>query len=103
MENYNRNVQIRLSNKQFKKLKSKSKKAGLTQSDFIRLLIDGATLNEKPDEKFYVAMSYLSEFTNKLNDFIYSAKVIGSIDTYYLNQLLERWNNLLVALKEKYL
>lgn len=47
-------------------LKRKAKKTCLTEAALIRLLIKGYEPKEQPDERFYLAMEMLTQFTERL-------------------------------------
>ena len=100
---YNRYLQIRINDEQLKDLKIKSEKAGLTQSNFVRALINGAILNEKPDDKFYEVIPNIAQFTQKLGDFIFNVKYYKDLNYESLDNQLEKWENLLLEIKQKYL
>ena len=65
MEFYMRNRTIKkqfwLNETEDNLLKEKSKKAGLSEAEFIRSFINGYKLKEKPDENFYDVLKDLRE------------------------------------------
>ena len=65
----NRNIQkiIRFNRNEALDLQKKAKKACMSESGLIRLLVKGYEPREKPDEKFFAVMGELSAIGNNIN------------------------------------
>ncbi len=78
-------------------LREKAKKTCLTEAALVRLLVKGYEPKERPDERFYVAMDSLSQFTQSLYDFSVMR------DTPSLKEEIERWHKFQMDIEHKFL
>ena len=83
-------------------LKNKSKKVGLNESDFLRLLIVNTKLKEKPDDRFYDVMKDMRAIGNNLNQIARVANSTGNISHDYKKEA-EVWNEFMIKIKKEYL
>ena len=72
-------------------------------SDYIRKLILGKEVKEKPDYEFYEVMKQLSKIGVNLNQIAHKANSTNVIDKDYYNQEAKEWHELSRQIKSKYL
>lgn len=84
-------------------LKEKCKSAGKTEATFFRQLIKGCKLKEKPDEEFYEAIKLLRAISINLNQIARKANSLDFIDAPAYKNEVEKLNNFIVKIKNKYL
>ena len=87
-----RNVQVlfRVNKDELQDLKKKVKKSGLSQERFIRQVVAGNVLKEKPDKEFYDAMRELSAIGNRINQLAAKANALGFIDAPMLHDAAKK-------------
>ena len=84
-------------------LKTSAERAGLDESTYIRFLIMGYDLREKPDERFYDVMNQMRAIGNNLNQIAHRANYQQYVDVYYYKREYEKWNKFMLEVKEKFL
>ena len=84
-------------------LKENSLKAGLTESEYIRKIIMGYKLKEKPDERFYETMKMLRNTANNLNQLAKRANLNGFIDEVAYKKEVEKLDDFIYEIKSKFL
>ena len=87
-----RNVQIlfRLTEEEAEQLNELVRKSGRSKEAFLREMVKGYRLCEKPDPEFYKMMRELSAIGNRINQLAVKANALGFIDTQKLNSELDR-------------
>lgn len=80
-----------------------STKAGLTESDYLRYIILGYTLKEKPDERFYEVMKQMRSIAHNLNQLTAKSHSLGFIDELSLNKQKELWIDFMDKIKKEFL
>ena len=103
MRTRNFKKQIWLNQTEASLLKNKSLKAGLTESDFIRKLINDATVKEKPDTRFYEVMKDMRAIGNNLNQIARVANSTGQINNYNYNKEAANWSEFMIKVKKEFL
>jgi len=103
MRNRGIKKQIWLNREEDYILKFKSESAGLTASDFIRNLIVGYQLREKPSQEFYDAIKELRAIGKNLNQITKYANKQGFVNGINLKKEIENMNRLIVDLKKEFL
>ena len=100
-----RNIQkiVRFNREEAQDLQKKAKKACLSEAGLIRLLIRGYEPREKPDDRFYDAMSELSSIGNNINQLAVKANSLGFIDALLLKKEAERWHKFQADIERTYL
>jgi hypothetical protein len=100
-----RNVQIlfRLSEAEAEYLHAMVRRSGQNKETFLRAMIKGYRLCEKPDPEFYKVMRILSGIGNRINQLAAKANAIGFIDAPLLQQESKKWHELQIDLRKKYL
>ena len=73
-------------------LHRKAKKACVSETGLIRLLIKGYEPKEKPDERFYDVMRELSAIGNNINQLAAKANTLNFIDAPMLMNEAKKWN-----------
>lgn len=100
-----RNVQIlfRLDRKEAQEFDKLVKKSGLSREAFLRAMVAGYQLHEKPDDDFYKIMRELSAIGNRINQLAVKANALGFVDALLLKEEMEKWGRFRLAVQEKYL
>ena len=100
-----RNVQIlfRLDKKEAQEFQKKVKKSGLTKEAFLRQMIAGYELHEKPDDRFYDALRELSAIGNCVNQLAAKANALNFIDAPMLKEEAKKWAKFRLGIQEKFL
>lgn len=96
-------IQVRLSDIEYKKLLDDIARSKETISSYIRKLIIGTQLKEKPDYEFYNVMKELTKIGVNLNQIAHVANSTNVIDKDFYNQEAKKWNELSRQIKNKYL
>lgn len=95
--------EIRLSYEEDDKLRLDSLKANLSKSEYVRRLIMGNEIKEKPDDRFYNVMTQLTKIGNNLNQISRKANKTDLIDKdFYKNEAI-KWNKFMSNVKEEFL
>lgn len=84
-------------------LRIKSEKAGINESDYIRNIVMGNTLKEKPDEEFYKSIKMMRSVANNLNQIAKKAHSLGFIDELTYKREVEKVDKIIDEIKEKFL
>ena len=84
-------------------LATNSTKAGLTESEYIRELLVGYKLKEKPDDRFYENLKVFRSLANNMNQLTKKAHSLGFIDELAYKKNADMVIKFLEELKNKYL
>lgn len=84
-------------------LAKKSKEAGMKECDYVRKVVLGYKIKEKPDERFYNAIKMMRTTANNLNQIAKKAHTFGFIDELAYKKEVEKLNNFILDIKTKYL
>ena len=100
-----RNVQIlfRLTEEEAEQLHSLVKKSGCSKEAFLRGMVKGYRLCEKPDPEFYKMMRELSAIGNRINQLAAKANALNFVDAPMLKEEAQRWHEFQIAVRKKYL
>ena len=96
-------IQVRLSDIEYKKLIDDTTRSKETISSYIRKLILGTQLKEKPDYEFYEVMKQLSKIGVNLNQIAHKANSTNNIDKDFYKSEAEEWHKFAREVKKKYL
>jgi len=96
-------VLFRLDRTEAQKLDKLVKKSGLTRETFLRSMISGYRLHEKPDDDFYQSMRELSAIGNRINQLAIKANALGFVDAPLLAEEVKKWRAFQLAIKERWL
>lgn len=80
-----------------------SKKAGLTESEYIRELLVGYKLKEKPDDRFYENLKVFRSIANNMNQLSKKAHSLGFVDELAYQKNVDKLVFFIGEIKDKYL
>ncbi len=92
--------QVWLNRKEACQLQKKAKKACLTESALMRMLISGYEPKQQPDESFYDFTRKLNALGNSLNQIAAKAHSLGYIDEVKYEEEIRRLHTLQADLEE---
>lgn len=103
MRNRTIKKQIWLNETEEKLLKEKSKKAGLSEAEFIRSFINDYKLKEKPDENFYYVLKDLRGIATNVNQLARQANRYQYVDSNKFFAIADKISDFIIAIQETYL
>ena len=95
--------QFWLSQEDAADLKRKANLCGLSEAAAIRILIRGFIPKQKPDARFYEAMSKLSAIGNNINQLALKANALGFVDAPMLQAEATKWNQFQADIEKTFL
>ncbi len=100
-----RNVQIlfRLTDEEAEQLYALVKKSGRSKEAFLREMVRGYRLCEKPDPEFYQIMRELSAIGNRINQLAAKANALNFVDAPMLREEARKWHDFQIEVRKKYL
>lgn len=100
-----RSVQIlfRLNEEEAEYLYELVRKSGRSKEAFLREMVKGYQLCEKPDPEFYRIMRELSAIGNRINQLAAKANALNFIDTPMLREEARKWQDFQLDVRKKYL
>lgn len=100
-----RNVQIlfRLTEEEAEHLDELVRKSGRSKEAFLREMVRGYQLCEKPDTEFYKMMRDLSAIGNRINQLAVKANALGFVDTPMLCEEARKWHEFQIDIRKRYL
>lgn len=100
-----RNVQIlfRLTEEEAELLYELVRKSGRSKEAFLRAMVKGYRLCEKPAPEFYQIMRELSAIGNRINQLAAKANALNFVDVPMLNQEVKKWRQFQIEIRKKYL
>jgi hypothetical protein len=100
-----RNVQIlfRLTEEEAEHLNELVRKSGRSKEAFLREMVRGYQLCEKPDPEFYKMMRELSAIGNRINQLAVKANALGFVDTPMLREEARKWHEFQIDIRKRYL
>lgn len=100
-----RNVSFifRMTEKEAQELDRKVKESGLSREAFIRAVLSGYALHEKPDKEFYEVMRQMGGIGYNLHQISAKANAFGLIDAPYYKKEADRWTRFQMEVKKKFL
>lgn len=101
----NRKVQIlfRLTDDEAEQLHELVRRSGRSREAFLREMVKGYQLCEKPDPEFYRIMRELSAIGNRINQLAAKANALGFVDAPMLNEEARKWHEFQIDIRKKYL
>ena len=92
-----RNVQIlfRLTEEEAEHLNELVRKSGRSKEAFLREMVRGYQLCEKPDPEFYKMM--------RINQLAVKANALGFVDTPMLREEARKWHEFQIDIRKRYL
>ena len=99
------NVQIlfRLTEEEAEHLNELVRKSGRSKEAFLREMVRGYQLCEKPDSEFYKMMRELSAIGNRINQLAVKANALGFVDTPMLREEARKWHEFQIDIRKRYL
>ena len=93
-----RNIQVivRLNRKEHQHLKKLVKRSGLSQSTYLRHLINGVVPQDAPPPDYYAMMNELRKVGTNLNQIAQVANAFGFIDAAKYDDAIEQLNRAVV-------
>lgn len=100
-----RSVQIlfRLNEDEAEQLYELVRKSGRSKEAFLREMVKGYRLCEKPDPEFYRIMRELSAIGNRINQLAVKANALGFVDAPMLREEAKKWHDFQIDVRKKYL
>lgn len=100
-----RSVQIlfRLDEDEAEQLYRLVKKSGRSKEAFLREMVKGYQLCEKPDPEFYKIMRELSAIGNRINQLAAKANALDFVDAPMLREEAKKWHDFQIDVRKKYL
>lgn len=100
-----RNVQIlfRLTDEEAEQLYALVKKSGRSKEAFLREMVRGYRLCEKPDPEFYQMMREMSAIGNRINQLAAKANALNFVDAPMLREEARKWHDFQIEVRKKYL
>lgn len=100
-----RSVQIlfRLNEEEAEQLYELVRKSGRSKEAFLREMVKGYQLCEKPDPEFYKIMRELSAIGNRINQLAAKENALNFIDTPMLREEARKWHDFQLDVRKKYL
>jgi len=96
-------IRVRLNEVEADHLYGLVKKSGRSREAFLRAMIEGYQLCEKPDPEFYKVMRELSGIGNNINQLAAKANTFGFVDVLMLEEESKKWHQFQLSIREKYL
>lgn len=84
------------------KLKKNAKKAGLTESDYLRLLIKGYKPTELPNENLFDMLNQLRGIATNTNQIARRVNATGHFDAKRYNDVAQRLDEFIEEFKYRY-
>jgi hypothetical protein len=100
-----RSVQIlfRLDEDEAEYLNTLVKRSGRSKEAFLREMVKGYQLCEKPDPEFYKMMRELSAIGNRINQLAVKANALNFVDTPMLKEEAKKWHEFQIDIRKQYL
>ena len=99
------NVQIlfRLTEEEADELNELVRKSGRSKEAFLRAMVKGYRLCEKPAPEFYQMMRELSAIGNRVNQLAAKANALNFVDAPMLTEEAVKWRQFQMDIRKKYL
>lgn len=100
-----RNVQIlfRMTEEEAYELNELVRKSGRSKEAFLRAMVKGYRLCEKPAPEFYQIMRELSAIGNRINQLAAKANALNFVDAPMLSEEAAKWRQFQIEVRKKYL
>ena len=100
-----RSVQIlfRLDEDEAEYLNILVKRSGRSKEAFLREMVKGYQLCEKPAPEFYKMMRELSAIGNRINQLAVKANALNFVDTPMLKEEAKKWHEFQIDIRKQYL
>ena len=91
-------ITLRLSDKEYEKLKTSAEKVGVPREVYLRMLISGTTPKEKPTVDFYSMTRELNAIGNSLNQIAKVANSKGFINVKAYEKNAHKLNGFIIEI-----
>ena len=95
--------QFWFSEEECKILSVNSSKAGLSESEYIREILIGYKLKEKPDDRFYDNLKVIRSIANNMNQIAKKANSLGFVDELAYKRNVDMIKKFIKDFKNEYL
>ena len=92
-----------LNDEEIKKLKNDSKKAGLSQSAYVRNLINGYKPKEQPSDEIFEMLKQLRGIGVNLNQIARKANALGFVDAPYYKRNASKLDNFIEKFENEFM
>lgn len=99
----NKKKQFWFSEEECKLLAINSTKAGLTESEYVREIVLGYHLKEKPDDRFYENLKVFRSLANNMNQIAKKAHSLGFVDELAYQKNVNIMIKFIDDIKDEYL
>ena len=99
----NKKKQFWFSEEECRILATDSEKVGLTESEYIRKILVGYKLKEKPDDRFYDNLKVIRGIAHNMNQLTKKAHSLGFIDELEYKKNVEMLKKFIREFKQEYL
>ena len=96
-------IVFRVDDEEYEKFLQNVDRAGTTKSAFLRNLINGVTIKEKPDREFYETMKQMIRIGNNLNQIARKANSLNFVDNVEYKNDANEWKEFMSDVRQKYL
>ncbi len=96
-------IVFRTTYEEYKEIKNKAEKVGLTLSDYIRSRAIGFEPREKPTKDFFEAIKQIRMIGNNINQIARLTNETGVLDELTCKKQYDELTRLIVELKEEFL
>lgn len=96
-------ILFRLTEEEAEHLNELVRKSGRSKEAFLREMVRGYQLCEKPDPEFYKMMRELSAIGNRINQLAVKANALGFVDTPMLREEARKWHEFQIEIRKRYL
>jgi len=96
-------IRVRLTDSEADHLNQLVERSGRSREAFLRAMIEGYQLCEKPDPKFYKAMCEISTIGNNVNQLAAKANTLGFIDAPKIEEEAKKWHQFQLSVRENFL
>lgn len=95
--------QFWFSEEEDKELKRKADIVGIPQSTLIRMLVKGFIPKEKPEPRFYEAMSELYKMVNTVEHLLNRSYQLGTIEKETVDREMKRWTDFITDIDHRFI
>lgn len=99
----NTKKQFWFSEEECKILATNSDKAGLSEAEYIREILVGYKLKEKPDDRFYDNLKVIRSIANNMNQIAKKANSLGFVDELAYKRNVDMIKKFIKDFKNEYL
>ena len=103
MRKRNVSIMFRLNEDEADHLNDLVRRSGLNREKFLRAMILGYRLCEKPDSEFYTIQKELSAIGNRVNQLAGKANALGFIDAPMLAEEVRHWRQFRLEVSRRFL